>query len=219
MGMRVRAVVFDFDGVVLDTETTDFRAWCEIFDAHGCELRIDEWVDDIGTQAGFDVYGTLRSRARGAVPPEDELRARKRARVAELLEGVQPLPGVTAWLDEAESMGIPVGIASSSPPGWIEHHLHRLGLRHRFACVACCDGSLPPKPDPASYLAACDRLGARPADAVAVEDSPHGVAAARRAGLYTVAVPHDLTRALDLSGADVVVESLADLPLSALVTP
>jgi len=212
-------VVFDFDGVVLDTETTDFRAWCEIYEAHGCELSLEEWADDIGTQAAFDVYGTLRARATGPLAAEDELRRRKRARVAELLDGVQPLPGVTTWLDEARARGLPVGIASSSPPDWIEHHLGRLGLRPYFACIACCDGSLPPKPDPASYLAACERLGVHPAGAVAVEDSPHGVAAARAAGLYTVAVPHDLTRALDFGAADLVVDSLESLPLAALLSP
>jgi beta-phosphoglucomutase-like phosphatase (HAD superfamily) len=112
------------------------------------------------------------------------------------------------WLDDAERLGVPVGIASPSPPDWVEHHLVRLGLRDRFACLACADGVIPGKPDPTSYRHAVEQLGGDPSRSVAVEDSPNGVRAAVAAGLYTVAVPHDLTRALDLSEAHELHDSL-----------
>jgi putative hydrolase of the HAD superfamily len=108
-----------------------------------------------------------------------------------------------------------VGIASSSPVHWVERNLDRLGLRDRFGCLACCGDALPAKPDPASYLHAVEVLGGDPRWSVAVEDSAHGVRAAVGAGLYTVAVPHELTAHLDLSAADVLLGSLDQLSLAA----
>ena len=107
-----------------------------------------------------------------------------------------------------------MGIASSSPLEWVEGHLDRLGLRGSFSCLVCRDDHVPAKPSPTSYRLACARLGADAGRSVAVEDSPHGVAAAVTAGLFTVAVPHDLTSDLDLSAADLVLTSLDDLTLS-----
>ena len=112
---------------------------------------------------------------------------------------------------------MPVGIASSSPSEWVEHHLDRLGLSARFGCLACCNEAIPAKPDPTSYRHACRALHADPKRSIAVEDSPHGVAAAKDAGLYTIAVPHDLTSSLDLSRADLVVDSLADVSLGDVI--
>ena len=123
------------------------------------------------------------------------------------------LPGVHDWLEDARRLGLPIGVASSSEVDWVAGHLERLGLLDRFACLTCFDGALPGKPAPDLYLAACEQLGVDPGDALAVEDSGNGVKAAKAAGLKCVAVPHDLTRDHDLSGADLLVPSLAELPL------
>ena len=120
-------------------------------------------------------------------------------------------------MDDAEALGIPMGIASSSPIDWVTHHLDRLGLLERFACFACCNDVIPAKPDPTSYRLACETLEADPRRSIAIEDSPHGVAAAKDAGLFVIAVPHDLTRALDLSRADILVDSLEAVVLSDVV--
>ncbi len=182
--------------------------------AHGCTLDPVEWATCIGTRGGFDPYATLVQRSSVAVAPEDEVREAKRVRETALLEHSVALPGVIDWVDEATALGLAVGIASSSSSAWLEHHLGRLGLRHRFATVSCCDGQCSPKPAPDLYLAACNGLGVGPEEAVAVEDSPHGIAAAKAAGLRCVAVPGDLTRDLDLGAADLVLTSLADLSLA-----
>nr|MBA2626021.1 HAD-IA family hydrolase [Acidimicrobiia bacterium] len=121
------------------------------------------------------------------------------------------LPGVERWLDDAERLGLALGVASSSEADWVIGHLERLGLLDRFAHLSCFDGRLRSKPAPDLYLAACEALGVAPTDALAVEDSPNGVAAARAGGLRTVAVPRNLTRDLDVSAADLVVDSLADV--------
>jgi putative hydrolase of the HAD superfamily len=125
---------------------------------------------------------------------------------------------VVGWLSEARALAIPVGIASSSPIEWVEEHLNALGLSDFFSCIVCCDDHVPAKPLPVSYRLACERLKADPLKSVAVEDSPHGVAAAVEAGFFTVAVPHELTAGLDLTAAHVVATSLEDLTLSSALT-
>ena len=212
---RAEAVIFDFDGTIVDTETTLFQAYAETFALHGHELDRVRWMEIIGTDDDWD---PLHDLARVVADLDVEAtHAHRRTRRDELIELAGIRPGVLRWMDDADDLGIPLGIASSSPIDWVERHLDRLGLLERFACFACCNDLIPAKPDPTSYRLACEALGADPRRSVAVEDSPHGIAAAKDAGLYVVAVPHDLTRELDLSRADVVAESLDDVSLSDLV--
>lgn len=204
-------LVLDFDGTVLDTEWPAYRSWAEIFEAHDQELTIRSWAVRIGVQHELDALEELEGLVGHALDPD--LRRQRDVRKNELTEAAPLNPGVLQWLDDAERLGVPVGIASSSPPAWVEHHLARLGLRHRFGCLACFDEVTPSKPDPTSYRRAVEQLGGDPARSVAVEDSHHGVAAATAAGLFTVAVPHVLTVHMDFTAADVVIETLADLSL------
>jgi len=205
-------LVLDFDGTVLDTEWPAYQSWAEIWEAHGHELTVASWARRIGKQHELDALAELAERI--GEPLDEALRREREGRKKALTEAAPLNPGVLAWLDEAEQLGVPVGIASSSPPDWVEHHLERLGLRARFGCVACCDGRLPSKPDPTSYRHAVEQLGGHPDESVAVEDSGPGVDAASAAGLFTIAVPHDLTAHMDLSAADVVVEALDQLTLA-----
>jgi HAD superfamily hydrolase (TIGR01509 family) len=209
----IRAVVFDFDGVILDTEGPIFTVWREVFDAHGCPpLTVQEWSAEIGTVGGLDMITLLQERATRPVD-EDAMHEWRRARRNELLAREVTRPGVREWLDEADALGLPLAIASSSPRDWVEPHLERLGLLERFGCVACFSDGIAPKPAPDSYLHACAALGVEPRNALAIEDSPHGVTAAKRAGLWCLAVPHAITAQLDLSHADAVLESLAGTSL------
>jgi HAD superfamily hydrolase (TIGR01509 family) len=204
-------LVFDFDGLILDTEGPVFHSWRETFEAHGATLTLEEWSDTIGRANAGDPAVWLAERT--GLELDDARRAARKARRDELLAAEAVLPGVHAWLDDAARLGLAVGVASSSEIDWVSGHLERLGLVDRFTCLSCFDGKLEGKPAPDLYLAACASLGVAPADALAVEDSGNGVLAAKAAGLRCVAVPHDLTRDQDLSAADIVVPSLADLPL------
>jgi HAD superfamily hydrolase (TIGR01509 family) len=203
--------VLDFDGTVLDTEEPLYRAWSEVWTAHGHQLALVDWQRNIGTDDVFDPLGELETRLGRTLDPL--VNDRRQSRRNEMQALYEPRSGVVRWLQGARDAGLPVGIASSSPLGWVEGHLDRLGLRHYFSCLVCRDDDVPAKPEPTSYLLACERLGADPTRSVAVEDSPQGVAAAAAAGLFTVAVPHGLTADLDLSAADVVVASLDELTL------
>ena len=175
-------------------------------------LALADWQANIGTEDVFDPLVELESRLGRRLDAGAQDRRRRRRDEIQAQHG--PRPGVLRWLSEAEGSGIPIGIASSSPLEWVEGHLDRLGLRGFFSCLVCRDVQVPAKPAPTSYLLACERLGADAGRSVAVEDSPHGVAAAVAAGLFTVAVPHGLTSDLDLSAADLVVTSLDHLALS-----
>jgi HAD superfamily hydrolase (TIGR01509 family) len=209
----IRAVVFDFDGLILDTEAPVLIAWQEAFAAHGCPpITKEEWAQEIGTAGALDLVALLQARATRAVDL-DAMQERRRARRDELLAAELVLPGVLEWLDDAHALGLEVAVASSSPPEWVESHLERLELRHRFVSVVCCADGIAAKPAPDTYLAACAAIDVPPRESLAVEDSPHGVTAAKRAGLRCVAVPHAITEQLDLSHADLRLRSLADVPL------
>jgi HAD superfamily hydrolase (TIGR01509 family) len=207
------ALVFDFDGLILDTEGPVYTAWREEFAAHGCPpLTIEEWSAEIGTMGGLDLVGMIRARATRPFDVE-AMHARRRGRCKELLDDETVQPGVVEWLDAAADLGLAVGIASSSQSQWVEPLLDRLGLRERFGHIACYGEGLAAKPEPDTYRAACAALGVEPDAAIALEDSPHGVAAAKAAGMWCVAVPHAITEQLDLTQADLVLRSLADISL------
>lgn len=205
-------LILDFDGTILDTEEPVYRSWAELWDEHGHELGLAQWQSIIGTDGTFDPWAELEKRVGSTLDPA--LQERRRHRRDELQALHEVRPGIMPWLTQAAELGVPVGVASSSPIEWVESHLERLGLRHHFVCIVCAADGIPAKPDPTTYRLSCAQLEGDPKRSVAVEDSPHGVAAATAAGLYTVAVPHPLTADLDLSPAHQVLESLAAITLA-----
>lgn len=127
------------------------------------------------------------------------------------------LPGVVEHLEAAKSIGLKLGVASSSTRDWVRGHLARLGILERFDCLRCRDDVANAKPDPDLYIAVLECLGVLASEAIAVEDSPNGVMAAKRAGLRCVAIPNSITARLDLGQADVLLGSLADVTLAELL--
>jgi HAD superfamily hydrolase (TIGR01509 family) len=215
-GIGIKAIIFDFDGVILDTEMPEFQSWQEVFAEHGCELKLEVWAQAIGTAAtAFDPYAHLASMA-GAVDV-DAIRARRRPRHAELIAAEAVLPGVRDWLEAARSLKLKLAVASSSPTDWVAGHLERLGLDEYFECLKCADHVVKTKPDPELYASVLEALGLSANEAMAVEDSPNGVRAAKAAGLFCVAVPCSLTRGLDLDAADMRLTSLAEIGLASLL--
>lgn len=209
----IRGVVFDFDGVILDTETAEFEAWREVFEEHGAELDLDDWIHCVGTTQAVDTYSLLRDRASSAVGDRAVIHRRQRERAHARVDASPLLPGVLQWIEDAAAAGLGLAIASNSLADWPDRNLTRIGLRGRFAHLSCFDGVCAGKPDPYLYLRACEAIGVAPQEAIAVEDSPDGVRAATAAGLFCVAVPAGLTKGLDLGHADVVVDSLEQLSL------
>jgi HAD superfamily hydrolase (TIGR01509 family) len=212
----IRAIVFDFDGLILDTEEPVYRSWLEVYEAHGEELPFERWVQIVGsTTTGFHPQHHLEERLGRALPKE--VLDRRIGRRTELVLAQQLLPGVVSHIDQAKGMGLKVGVASSSTAEWVRGHLARLGILERFDCLRCRDDVAHAKPEPDLYVAVLDCLGVAASDAFAIEDSPNGVMAAKRAGLRCVAIPNSITARLDLSGADVLLRSLAEITLADLL--
>jgi HAD superfamily hydrolase (TIGR01509 family) len=210
----IRALVFDFDGLLVDTEGPVFEAWRSLYRSVGQELSEELWADVIGHGAGWwDPFPDLEAAVGRPLDREALLTAR-RAKEVELVANQPPLPGVLDWIARAQALGLGLGVASSSSLRWVNGHLERLGIT-AFACVRGRDsvGEGRTKPAPDLYLSAVACLRVEPAEAVAIEDSGVGLTAARAAGLRTVAVPGPLTLRNDFSAADLRLTSLAERTL------
>jgi HAD superfamily hydrolase (TIGR01509 family) len=153
----------------------------------------------------------------GKALDRDILAPRRVARETELITRQPVRPGVRAYLDEAVRLELRRGLASSSSCEWVTRHLERLGLDRYFECVRAADDVLAAKPDPAVYLAVLQELNLSPGDVIAIEDSLNGVLAAKRAGLFCIAVPNDITRHQSLDEADLQLDSLDDMCLTELL--
>jgi putative hydrolase of the HAD superfamily len=209
----IRALIFDFDGTIIDSETPVFEGWQATYAEHGHELPLSRYVEIIGTAAHtFDPHGHLEGLI-GRTLDREQLTAERQAKHRAIIYANDTLPGVRGWIEEATAKFMPLAIASSSQEWWIESNLARLKLRDRFQIVRTREMVAAAKPAPDLFLAALDGLGVQPHEAIVIEDSLHGIAAAKSAGLFTVAVPNPVTAGLDLSAADIVVRSLAELPL------
>ncbi|GAB4574348.1 MAG: HAD family hydrolase [Anaerolineae bacterium] len=214
----LQAIIFDFDGLILDTETPVLQSWQELYREFGMELPVEEWLKCIGADYGpetFDPYADLEQR-RGQPVDWPRVKPRRYARELEIVAGQPLLPGVQALIDDAIRHGVRLAIASSSPHEWVDGHLARLGLLTRFDAILCADDVAQVKPAPDLFLRALEALHVPARQAVVLEDSPHGIEAARTAGIMGVAVPSDLTRRLDFSGAAMRVQSLAELDVALL---
>ena len=213
----IRALLFDFDGTILDTESCEYGVWREVYADHGCDLPLALWCDCVGRPNGyFDPYTHLETQL-GRPVDRDRIRARRRDRMRQQVEASPVLPGIEAWLDEAGRRGMQTAIVSSSTHEWVHGHLVRLGLSDRFQTLVCREDTDRHKPDPAPYLEALARLGVNAAETAALEDSAHGVNAAASAGIFTIAVPNPVTRRSDFSRAHLRCDCLSDLPLPDLL--
>jgi HAD superfamily hydrolase (TIGR01509 family) len=212
----VRAIVFDFDGLILDTEEPIYQSWLEVYQAHGEALPFERWVQTVGsTTAEFHPQHHLEERLGRAL--SQEVLERRIGRRTELILAQQMLPGIVQHIDSAKALGLKLGVASSSTRDWVAGHLGRLGILGRFDCVRCRDDVANAKPAPDLYIAVLDCLGVKASEAIAIEDSPNGVIAAKSAGLRCVAIPNNITAGLDLSHADLLLRSLSEVTLPELL--
>lgn len=215
--MSIQALVFDFDGLIVDTEGPIFRAWQRIYREHGQKLPRERWLTIIGTAAGpFDPLLDLRQRT-GEPLQQDELDVLERRYYKEATAIQQLLPGVESYLADARRLGLKTAVASSSTSSWVTDHLERFGIHEHFDAILCREDVSRTKPDPELYQRALERLAVSGPQTIAFEDSSNGIRAAKAAGLFCVVVPNPLTADLDLTQADLRLESLEAVPLPALI--
>jgi HAD superfamily hydrolase (TIGR01509 family) len=213
----IRALVFDFDGLILETETPAYETWAEIYKEHGHELPLDRWFDYIGREGGFFDAADHLAALVGEGFDREAARKRRDTRKTELIDALDVMIGVREYVADAKRLGLRLAVASSSSRKWVLGHLERLRLHAEWDAVFTRDDVAQTKPAPDLYLAAVEALGVAPREAVAFEDSRNGIAAAKDAGLLCVAVPNALTAAMDLTRADLRLESLAETPLERLL--
>lgn len=216
--MPLRALILDFDGLILDTESPALQCWQELYAAYGCPFPLDTWYASLGKAVrNFDPYQTLVTHAAPRLTL-DALRTLRRQRETEIL-GTAPLcPGIADLLAAARELNLKLAVASSSHHPWVDGHLQRRGIFDFFSAIICAEDSPRHKPDPAPYLLALQKLNVQPHEAIALEDSPNGITAAQAAGIFAVAVPNSVTRHLNLKHADFIADPLTATPLQKLLT-
>ena len=218
--MKIKALLFDFDGLILDTETTEFRVWQSIYREYGQEMLPETWGQVIGGYGISNFDGAIHlAELVGDGVNAQELDARYRSESDALILQQPVLPGVVDYLTDARRLGLRLAIASSSAHSWVDTHLARLELADRFDVIICRD-DVPPgrtKPHPDLFLMALDALNVQADEAIVFEDSPNGVNAARAAGIFVVAIPNPVTTLLNIENPDLSLSSLADMPLQDLL--
>ena len=215
--MTIEAVIFDFDGVILETETPDFETWRDEYISHGVELDRSLWASYVGGRPGiFDPYGHLEELA-GHPIDRDVVGARRRKRYLARVGSSPVLPGVVDYMEAAKTLGLKLGVASSSSREWVVGHLLQRDLMRYVGAVRCRDDVEKVKPDPELFLSAAAALGIAPSRCVVIEDSANGVTAANRAGMYCVVVPNSMTMDMVVDHADVRLGSLGDIALPDLL--
>ena len=210
--MPIRAFLFDFDGLILDTETAARGGWEWLYREHGHELPPEKWALVVGTVGAWNPMDHLEELV-GEPLERDELNERRVGHELSLLEAERLRPGIADYLAAAERHSLKRAIVSSASRRWIDMHLERLEREVGWDAIVTADhDEHRAKPNPEMYVEALGLLGVGAEEAIVFEDSPNGVRAAKDAGIFVVAVPNAVTLDYPLDDADLVVESLAALP-------
>ena len=218
--MRIKALIFDFDGLILDTETPDVHAWEKIYAEYGFQFPLESWAQIIGGTGASTFNAAVHLQSLLSDPLDlDTLQQRQNHLSHSLVDQQVVLPGVMDYLHDAKRLGLKLAVASSSSHAWVDTHAKRLDIFEYFDKVICADdvGIGRTKPHPDLFLKALDELGVRNDEAIVFEDSPNGVRAAHAAGIFVVAVPNSVTSLLAIENANLTLSSLADLSLSELL--
>jgi putative hydrolase of the HAD superfamily len=215
--MALKGIIFDFDGLIIDTEMPGCNAWAELFNQHGFSFTIEDWKKAIGTgPTAYNPAKHLSELTNGLLNPI-VIQQQTLTRTRQLIESQPLLPGVFDFIINAKKQGFPLAVASSSNREWVEGYLDNLGIRKYFNVVCTSDDVQNVKPDPELFLLAAKKLGVAPSEAIIFEDSPSGIKAAKAAGIPCIAIPNDITKSMDLSLATRIVNSFDDLNLQELI--
>jgi HAD superfamily hydrolase (TIGR01509 family) len=214
----IKALIFDFDGLIMDTESPVVDGWRAIYAEYGQEFPLQVWIRDVigSTVANFDPSSYLAARL-GQELDQPALHTRVHFHEIKALSTSSALPGVVDYIKAARRLGLRLAVASSSDHAWVERYLNQLGIIDAFEVIICREDVQHIKPDPELFLAALGALKLEVDDVLVFEDSRNGVLAAKRAGMRVVAVPNPITAIGTIKGASLVLASLAELPLEELL--
>lgn len=208
---RPRGIIFDFDGVLVDTEWAIFSSWVELFAREGHTLTVQDYAPCLG--AGYSHWDPAHylEQLTGRTFDWPQENAARQARIEAALSSTPLMPGALELLEWCRAQGIQTAVASSSSRRWVAGWLERLQATHHFSRLFCRTDGYPVKPDPALFLAAQAHLGLPAEQCLIIEDSENGIRAAKNAGIPCVAIPNRLTALCDLSAADYHASSLSQL--------
>ena len=212
MQTPLRALLYDFDGLIVDTEWPIYQAWLQTFQDHGHALPLEVFNQCIGTD--FDTWSpkTHLENLVGAAINWPALDDARQASIETALEGAGPMQGIPEAVEHGKASGLLMGVVSSSSHRWVDGWLSKIGLLELFDLTVCRDDAPRIKPAPDLYLEAAQRLGVEPSSCLVIEDSVNGIKAARAAGMLNVAIPNRVTSCCDFSLADRVITTAGALP-------
>jgi HAD superfamily hydrolase (TIGR01509 family) len=217
MTESLKGIIFDFDGLILDTETPEMEAWERAFSENGLIFPSAMYLEGIGLVSDNHHVQDMILEMAGSSELAQKINREYQQFVTESQEMNQPRAGIMDLIDEAEKMGLRLGIASSSYRVWVESNLERLGLLSRFEPICTRDDVARSKPDPELYNLVLSRWDLKPQEAFVLEDSPNGIKAAKNAALFCVAVTNPITSRLDVSQADMIFSSFQDFTLQEIL--
>ena len=212
----IKALIFDFDGTIIDTETAWYIAFRDAYKTHGIELTLEQYSQCLGTSLhSFNPYTHLKTHHNLPIDLE-EFKELVQQQHTELMIKERIRPGILKLLETAKSKGLKIALASSSERVWIDKFVKIHGIKDYFECYCTADTVKKVKPDPELYLQALEKLSVEANEAIAIEDSPNGARAAVAAGIPTVVIKNDITNQLPFSDGHHTIESLADYDLDDL---
>lgn len=198
----IKAIIFDFDGTIIDTETAWYHAFRDAYLEHGVELTLEQYSGCIGTSLhNFNPYEYLMTDLKLPID-KDTFRESVHLQHTSLMQSEQVRSGILDYLNDAQDSGMRIGLASSSPRAWIDKYLEQLEIAHYFETIRTADDVAKVKPDPELYMQTLAALGVEASEAVAIEDSPNGARAALAAGMSCIIVPNTITKSLDFDKSD-----------------
>ncbi|NMO95559.1 HAD family hydrolase [Paenibacillus lemnae] len=214
----IKAMIFDFDGTIIDTETAWYTAFRDAYKEHGVDLTLEQYSQCIGTSLNsFNPYEYLMTDLNLPID-KDAFRESVQLQHAALMNQEQVRPGILNYLEQARKAGMKIGLATSSGRAWVEQHLEQLGLLDYFDVIRTADDVSHVKPDPELYIQALEGLGAAPEEAVAIEDSPNGARAAAAAGIHCIVIPNTITGTLTFDMPHQRLSCLTELEFNDLTT-
>lgn len=208
----IKALLFDFDGVIADTEVATYESWRDTYATYGADLALADWLPAVGsgssTSGAFDAVAHLEALI-GRPVDRAAVIARRTQRKAEMYARAPLLPGVKECLAEARQRGLRTAIVTRNYEDRVKAHCELVGLDHRWDALVCANDQ-PTRDKAEMYRDAVAALGVSVDEALAFEDSPAGVRAAKAAGVFCAAVPNEVTRPAPFEEADVVLSSLGE---------
>ncbi len=212
----IKAVIFDFDGLILDTETPGYHAYRELFEELGGKLPLEEWAKGIGTNNYFDPVDYLEQQI-GEKIDRVLFKQQAEGKYRALVQTISVLPGVINYLQAAQRLGLRIGLASSSSRSWVESYLKKYDLYAYFDVIRTKDDVQQVKPDPELYLQVIAHLGVKNTEAIVFEDSLNGLLAAKAAEIYCVIVPNPVTSQLEFLDHDLRLTSMEEMSLEDII--